>query len=315
MKMKLSRKCAVLAFTMGGLLICIEPTAADMDTEVRLNRQWALQMFSSEPDDAQPVSRLVIAHEDVAGDTRKGRCAAGGPIRLGNKTYTHGIGVNSHSVMRVMLIQPAKKFVATIGIDRHADNTPASVRFHVAVGGKDKFATDVMRAGADPVDIDVPLEGAKEFELMVDHGGDSRGWDQADWADAKVVLEDGSEVWLDALSDQAPVKPHLPFSFVYAGRHSSEFMDRWKRQVVDEKLDKTKTRRTITLTDPLSHLEVRAVCTMYVDTPGTVLWAQPTTGCRQTSMLPMEDALASLQPTADRQTPRHGSTSSGKAAV
>ena len=244
-------------------------TVAGADADVSLNRQWALQMFSSKPDDTKPVNRLVVVHEDGAGDTKKGRCAAGGPIRLGDKTYAHGIGVNSHSVIRVILTQPATKFLAVIGLDRNADNTAASVRFHVAIGGKDKFATEVMRAGAKPVDIDIPLKGAKEFVLTVDNGGDSRDWDQADWADAKVVLEDGSEVWLDELTDQAPVKAHLPFSFVYGGKHSSEFINGWKRQVADEKLGETKTRRTITLTDPVTSLEVRAVCTMYLDTPGT----------------------------------------------
>jgi len=105
--------------------------------------------------------------------------------------------------------------------------------------------------------------------MIADNGRDRRAYDQGDWADAKVSLQDGSEIWLDELTDQAPIGPHLPFSFVYGGKHSSEFIDRWKRQVADEALGETKRRRTITLTDPATGLEVRAVCTMYLDTPGT----------------------------------------------
>ena len=87
------------------------------------------------------------------------------------------------------------------------DNSPASVRFHVSVDGKDVFATDVIRAGAAPQAIDVPLSGAKSFDLTVDVGGDDRNSDQADWADAKVVLQDGSELWLDDIARQAtPVR-------------------------------------------------------------------------------------------------------------
>ncbi len=256
-----------LIFIAGGLLMGADLTAGQ-DADISLNRQWAVQMFSSKPNETRPVDRLIVVHEDGAGDTKLGRCAAGGAIRLGEKTCTHGIGVNSHSVLRVKLTAPAEKFLATIGLDRNVDNTPASVRFHVSVGGKDKFVTDVMKAGARPVDIAVPLDGAKEFELIVDNGGDGRGWDQADWADAKVVLRDGSEIWLDELSDPVTVAPHLPFSFVYGGKHSSEFIDGWKRQASDEKIDETKIRRTITLTDPETRLEVRAVCIIYTDTAG-----------------------------------------------
>ena len=39
-----------------------------------------------------------------AGDAEAaGRCAAGGPLRLGDKVYPRGIGVNSQSTLRVEL--------------------------------------------------------------------------------------------------------------------------------------------------------------------------------------------------------------------
>jgi alpha-galactosidase len=247
--------------------MCIENTAAGTDAEVGLNQQLALQMFSAKLDEEKPVSRLVVVHEDGAGDTKMGRCAAGGPIRLGDKTYTHGIGANSHSVIRVTLAKPAAKFLAVIGLDRNVDNTAASGRFHVAIGGKDALTTDVMKAGAVPKAIDAPLGGANEFELIVDDGGDGRAFDQAGWADAKVVLRDGSEIWLDDLPRNTVV-PRLPFSFVFGGKNSLDFIDGWKRQVADEELGQTRSRRTITLTDPATGLEVQAVCTIYLDTPG-----------------------------------------------
>ena len=111
--------------------MCVENTAAGTDAEVELNQQLALRMFWAKRDEEKPVSRLVIVHEDGAGDTKVGRCAAGGPIRLGDKTYTRGIGVNSHSVIRVTLAKPAMKFLAMIGLDRNVDNTVASVRFQL----------------------------------------------------------------------------------------------------------------------------------------------------------------------------------------
>lgn len=60
----------------------------------------------------------------------------------------------------------------------------------------------------------------------------------------------------------------IPFSFVYGGRNSSDFLDGWNKQVRDEKVDATKRKRTLTLTDPESGLEVRAVALVYTNTAG-----------------------------------------------
>ncbi|MCX7424026.1 MAG: NPCBM/NEW2 domain-containing protein [Planctomycetia bacterium] len=259
-----------MAAVLGGTLISVGSAAVGLDAEVLFNRQWAEQAFSEKPAEIKPANCLIIVHEDMAGDTKLGRCAAvgGPPMRLGDKVYEHGIGVNSLSVIRMNLEKPAKSFTSVIGLDRNVDNTAASVRFHVSIDGKDVFATDIIKAGTAPKAIDVPLSGATSFELTVDVGGDDRGWDQADWADAKVVLQDGSELWLDDIARQATPVGGLPFSFVYGGKHSSEFINDWKREVKDEKVGDTKRRRALTLTDPNTGLEVTAVCTMYLDTAG-----------------------------------------------
>ena len=259
-----------LAAVLAGTLISAGSTALGLDAEVQFNRQWAEQAFSEKSDESKPANSLVIVHEDVAGDTKLGRCAAAGgpPMRLGDKVYEHGIGVNSLSVLRINVAKPAKSFSSVIGLDRNVDHTAGSVRFHVGVDGKDVYATDVIRAGAAPKAIDVPLSGVKSFELTVDVGGDDRGWDQADWADAKVAFQDGSELWLDDIARRAMSAGGLPFSFVYGGKHSSEFINDWKREVKDEMVSDTTSRRNLTLTDPNTGLEVKAICLMYLDTAG-----------------------------------------------
>lgn len=251
-----------VAVVVAGTVLMASQAAAwavPLDPAVALNRQWAQELFSS-----IPAEGLAIVHEDEAGDTKLRRCAAGGPLRLGEKSYPHGIGVNSQSTLRVRLARPAQKLVAVIGLDRNVDNTRASCRFHVRVGNKEVLASEVFRANAAPRAITVPLDGAKEFDLIVDDAGDGRGWDQGDWADAKVVLEDGTELWLDDL----PLDGPLPFSFVYGGKASSAFLEHWPRQVKDEALSDTVHRRTLTLTDPVTKLEVKAVCLIYQDTAG-----------------------------------------------
>ncbi|MCL5098548.1 MAG: NPCBM/NEW2 domain-containing protein, partial [Candidatus Omnitrophica bacterium] len=110
--------------------------AANADAEVSFNRQWAEACFSEQSGALPSGPRLSIVHEDIAGDTKIGRCAAGGPLRLGDQTYRHGIGVNSQSTLRVSLPKRAKTFSAVIGLDRNVDGTAASVRFSVKAGYK-----------------------------------------------------------------------------------------------------------------------------------------------------------------------------------
>jgi alpha-galactosidase len=233
--------------------------AAQIDPEVNLNRKWAEGLFPS-----TPANRLIILHEDELGDTKVGRCVAGGPLRLGEKVHQRGLGVNSQSTLRVMLDRPARKLTAVIGLDRNVDNTKASCRFRIRAGSEEVFATEVLRANAVPRPIEVLLDGVKEFDLIVDDAGDGRGWDQGDWADARVILQDGSELWLDGL----PIDGPLPFSFLCGGKPSSGFLRHWSREVQVEKTSDTTSRRTLTLTDSVTKLEVRAVCLVYQDTEG-----------------------------------------------
>jgi alpha-galactosidase len=263
-----------------------------MDAAIALTRAWAEAAFS-DASDATVRDRLVLVHEDAPGDTKINTCAFASrpPIRLGDRTYARGIGVNSHSVLRVSLTRPAARFRADIGLDRNVDGTAASVRFHVSADGQDLFATDVVRPGTPVQPVDVPLQGARELDLVVDDGGDGRGWDQGDWADARVVLEDGTELWLDDLARSADLPAGLPFSFVYGGRPSAEFLPSWPRQMTEEVLDAGRLIRTVTLTDPETGLQVRAVCTVYTDTPGAD-WTLTLTNGGAHDTPPIEDLRA-----------------------
>ncbi len=249
------------------------PRAADpaMATHVRANARWAAAAFSqhaASPDAAAARERLVLVEEEGAGDTKVGRCAFGTPLRLGDKTYTRGIGVNSRSVLRVLTARPAARFAADIGLDRNVDGTRGSVTMHVIVAGQERFRTPVLRPDGSVQSIDVPLDGAESFDLVVQDGGDGRGWDQADWADARVILQDGTQLWLDDLATQAEPAHALPFSFVYGGHASAELLPHWPCELSDRQVDATRAQRIVTFTDPDTGLEVRAVATVYQDTPG-----------------------------------------------
>jgi len=68
--------------------------------------------------------------------------------------------------------------------------------------------------------------------------------------------------------DGTTVNPAAPFSFVYGGKHSSALIGGWRCEVTSEAIDPTVSRRIVTLTDPLTKLEVKAVCLIYLDTAG-----------------------------------------------
>ncbi len=91
---------------------------------------------------------------------------------------------------------------------------------------------------------------------------------------AEPIAEAGFHIhWAEQAFSAAPASPPsaVPFSFVYGGRRSSELLGKWKRTVTEEPAAGGKQRRILTLTDPETGLEVRAVATVYTDTP-SVEW-------------------------------------------
>jgi alpha-galactosidase len=246
-------------------LILVLPLAAAAD-DTQANMAWAESAFGESTWLTQP-GHVAVLYEDGLGDTKFGRCTAGGALRLGDKTYEHGIGVNAHSAIRVVLPLPGTLFRADIGLDRNVDGSPASVRFRIESNGRVLFETDLMRPADPPKAVEVPLDRARVFDLVVDNGGDTRAFDQGDWADARVVLNDGTEVRLDDLGRDGDIGLAWPFSFVYGGRPSHMLLPSWERRVEVEPIEGGQ-RRSLIFTDPDTKLEVRAVATVFTDTPG-----------------------------------------------
>ncbi|MCC6442244.1 MAG: alpha-galactosidase [Armatimonadetes bacterium] len=73
--------------------------------------------------------------------------------------------------------------------------------------------------------------------------------------------------WAERMFSAEP-ESALPFSFQYGGQELREFIGSWKREISEEAPDDTCRFRTLTLIDPETGLEARAVVTIYTDTPG-----------------------------------------------
>ena len=259
---------------------------ANNDAARALNARWADQAFSALPPEVSRNQLIVIHNDDPANAQMKlNQSVAGQPLRLADKTYARGFGLNAKAVLRVALEKPAQRLLADIGVDRNADGQVASVRFRVSAGGKEVFVSDVLRPGSRQ-SIDVPLDGAKTFDLTVDDGGDGRTWDQANWCDPRVVLADGTTLALEELAARGGPVAGIPFSFVYGGKPSAELLPQWRAAQKEEAVDAATRRRTLTFTDPQTGLEVKAVADVYLDTPGvdwTVYFTN--TGTKDTPIL------------------------------
>jgi hypothetical protein len=127
----------------------------------------------------------------------------GKPIRIGAQKYEQGLNCHAVSKLMVRLSGPAREFSAMVGAN---GPTQGSMVFNVTVDGKRVFQSGVLSAGMPAVPIQVPLNGNREFKLEVRDAGNGMilnrsgmSWDQAAWADAKVTLANGKEVWLSDL--------------------------------------------------------------------------------------------------------------------
>jgi hypothetical protein len=105
------------------------------------------------------------------------------------------------SQIAVRLRRPAKLFEAQVVIDNNYDSQSqrGSVVFVVEVAGKAAFRSDVRHGSDKPLPVHVELHGAAAFVLRVFDAAEGPAYDQADWANAAVVLNGDQRLWLDGM--------------------------------------------------------------------------------------------------------------------
>ena len=284
---------------LGGVLGMTNTRVVGAETEgggMALKREWVKQYFSSlQPAKEQEGSLTVLANHDPV--LRNGRGTE--PLRIGDKEYTRGL--YCHAVSKVLATLPSsgKTFTAIVGVDNNADTRAgkSSVVFSVSAGEKTLFRSDVLRVGMPGVQVTADLGGATSFLMEVGDAGDGIGWDQSDWADAKVVLADGKELWIGDLPLLSSPAPSPPFSFQYGGADSAAFLSSCSLKTDPRELDEHRTERTLAWTDPKTGLEVRSVTVEYKNFP-TVEWTLyfKNTGKADTPILSNIQALNVLLP-------------------
>lgn len=236
--------------------------------EVERLAAWARAAFGDEPAaDADKGVRLDLLRQDYS-VLHYGQSCLGTPIKIGKQAYEHGLGTHANSEIRVRVPATARRFQAWVGIDNNydTDGKRGSVQFSVDIAGREAFRTATLKGGQEPVRVDLELPaGTREFILKVDTTPDGPGWDQSDWADALVVLDDGKTLRLD---DASPVfiEPGLPFSFKYGTAASADLLKGCKR-TVESKDAPDRTTRLITWTDPATGLKLTADVSVFKHYP------------------------------------------------
>lgn len=253
--------CSLFAGALG-------PTADELATA----RQWTQARLLGEPPVAVSPGLEVIANHDPV--QKNGRFEK--PLKLGDTEYVRGLYCHADGQVLVRLPGPGKTFSAVVGVDNNENTSSGSgsVVFSVSASGTALFRSDVLRGAEAGVPISVELAGATEFVLEVSDSGDGISADQADWADAKVTLADGGELWLADLpmaGGPALVEPVLPFSFTYDGRTFADLVAQWPASRAKKALDDGRTQYVMSWSDPDTGLVVRAEAVAYHDF-ATVEW-------------------------------------------
>ncbi len=280
----------ILAAAMAQLVSGATPTAAELDEA----HAWAAAKFQGTVERATPRARIeVLANNDPVQPNARG----GKPMHIAGVQYTRGLYCHAVSKVIAHLPRGGKAFQAVVGVDSNEQTGGGrgSVVFSVRANDKELWKSGVLREGMPGVPVSVDLNGASELVLEIGDAGDGIGCDQSDWADARVTLDDGTEVWLGDLPIEGVGRePYIAdpfFAFTYGGRSSKEFLAQWKFERASRELDAQRVEHTLTYTDPETGLVVRCVGIEYRDFP-TVEWTLyfRNTGAKDTPIL--SDILA-----------------------
>jgi len=268
----------VVALVVIASVRCSADMIAPLPSEMDAMQRWVAAKFGGATD-APPVEvglEVLANHGPVHPNARGPK-----PMHLGATAYTRGLYCHAPSRVVVHLPSPGTTFEALAGVDTNDQTSGGrgSVVYAVEVGGKEAWRSDVRREGMPGLPVSVALNGTREFVLVVEDSGDGIPCDQADWVETRVTLADGGEVWLGDLPiyDRYLPAPDAqpPFSFVYGGKPSAEFLSQWpversSRSITDPRHSE-RTEYTLLCTDPATNLQVRCVALAYHDYP-TVEW-------------------------------------------
>jgi hypothetical protein len=136
--------------------------------------------------DAWLESLNPVSQAQDYGSLQRSLSVDGKPIRIGGKTYAHGLGTHANSQIRYALDNRYRRLEAEVGVDDEKDGG-GTVVFQVLADGKKVFDSGVMRGRQPAKKVSLSLDGVEELLLIVTDAGDGINSDHADWADARLI--------------------------------------------------------------------------------------------------------------------------------
>jgi alpha-galactosidase len=113
-----------------------------------------------------------------------------------------------------------------------------------------RFLSNALKSSCVAVLVAAAINGAVCAESFA--AGKPEEFKQRDiWLNEQLLNEKGQE----------------PFSFIYDGRKSADFLPGWTRKATTKKLDDVRQEHTVVWTDPATGLEIRCVAVEYADLP------------------------------------------------
>ncbi len=145
---------------------------------------------------AQKADTVYLTSLDITqiqqgwGEPQKNLSVDGNPITIGGQTFKNGVGTHAKSIFKINLARGSERFLAYAGVDTEiGKNKTGTVNYEITGDGRTLWKSEVLKAGMQPVKVDVDLKGIKQLVLIINDGGDDINYDHADWADAKFIVK------------------------------------------------------------------------------------------------------------------------------
>lgn len=171
---------------LGGRVPIVAPFASIVRIEVIGGRLVPLETLK--PSEYQQQSLDVLSWP-----LQVGRNVLGEPMRLRDErgqvvTLDSGIGVHAPCLVAYDLGGGYQRFLATAGIDESAGKY-ADVNLVVKVDGKETFRADHVKWQEPARQINIPVQGARRLELIVEAGDHFDVQDRVNWARASLLRD------------------------------------------------------------------------------------------------------------------------------
>ncbi|WP_417380554.1 NPCBM/NEW2 domain-containing protein [Gimesia sp.] len=135
--------------------------------------------------DLEPRNIEYTPFFDTVWKYRKDRHRDGGPLRVGGKEYTRGLYIHSKTLLQYRLKGDYRNFRAIMGID---ESVPGIGFVYVEIKGDGRILySGNIRSSDSPVELNLDVDGVREFEVLVDFGDNLEICDHLDLCEARFI--------------------------------------------------------------------------------------------------------------------------------